>query len=124
MRGSARSVKMWGLTATLVGLALLAACAAPGAPAAAPRSETPLAAAPASPAASASAGGDWRAEWDRTLAAAKQEGRVVVMGPPGDGMRSALTAFQSAYPDIRLEYSGSLQQEFSPRMLAEREAGQ
>jgi len=115
---------MWALTATLLALALLSACAAQSPPAAAPRSEPPPPAAQASSPASPAASEDWRAQWDRTLAAAKQEGRVVVSGPPGDGMRTALTAFQSAYPDIRLEYTGTLQQEWSPRMLAEREAGQ
>ena len=42
--------------------------------------------------------------WEQTLAAAKKEGMVSVIGPQGSETRDALTlAFQKKYPDIRVE---------------------
>src|SRR5687767_1809953 len=55
----------------------------------------------------AAAGGDWKAEWDKTLAAAKAEGRVMVWGPPGDLIRKNITeGFRKAFPDITIEWLG------------------
>src|SRR5438128_421687 len=96
---------------------------APSAPAAAPAASAPAASAPASAAAPVAAGQDaWRAEWERTLAAAKQEGRVVVTGPPGESSRQALTAFQQTYPEIQVEFVGQRGADFISRTLAERRA--
>jgi iron(III) transport system substrate-binding protein len=86
---------------------------APAAPGGAP---------PAAPAAAPATSG--QTEWDRTVAAAKQEGRVVVGGPPGEIYRQALTAFQQAYPEIRVEYTGASGRDFGPKVVAERQAGQ
>lgn len=63
-------------------------------------------------------------EWERTLAAAKQEGTVVVGGPAGANFREALLAFQQAYPDIAVQFSGQSGRDFGPKVLAERQAGQ
>jgi iron(III) transport system substrate-binding protein len=63
-------------------------------------------------------------EWDRTVAAAKREGRVVVAGSPGDTYRQLYTAFQQAYPEIQVEYSGLSGRDFVPRLAAERQAEQ
>jgi iron(III) transport system substrate-binding protein len=99
----------------LIAVAIVAAgCAAPA----------PAPIAPAARIIEAPATSGWQAEWEQTLAAAKREGVVVVSGPPGDGIRQAMTAFQASYPDIRVEYSGVLQHAFSPKLLAEREGGQ
>ncbi|HLQ34735.1 MAG TPA: extracellular solute-binding protein [Chloroflexota bacterium] len=62
--------------------------------------------------------------WETTLAAAKQEGKVVVAGPPGDLYRRALMEFQKQYPQISVEYSGLSGRDFSPKVLPERQAGQ
>jgi len=35
-------------------------------------------------------GGDWRAQWDALVAAAKKEGQLVVQLPLGTGFRTAL----------------------------------
>jgi ABC-type Fe3+ transport system substrate-binding protein len=103
-------------TALAAALTLWVACA----PAAAP-----AAPAPASPAAPAAVGqDDWQARWETTLAAAKQEGRVVVFGPPGDAARQALTAFQNTYPEIQVEFFGARGADFITRLLAERRADQ
>src|SRR3990170_2645228 len=65
------------------------------------------------------------AEWEKTVAAAKKEGNVVVSGPTGAEARDALTeGFQKRYPGIRVDYDGSSTREFAPRVAAERKAGQ
>jgi iron(III) transport system substrate-binding protein len=58
------------------------------------------------------------------LAAARQEGVVVVAGPPGDLYRQALVAFEKTYPDIKVEYTGASGRDFGPKIIAERDAGQ
>lgn len=64
-------------------------------------------------------------EWARVLAAAKKEGRVVVLGPPGADVRNALTLpFQTSYPGIVVEYSGASGATIVPRLMTERRAGQ
>jgi iron(III) transport system substrate-binding protein len=67
---------------------------------------------------------DWEQEWERVVAAAKQEGRVVISATPGDAAREALTRFQTDYPDIRAEATGALAAPFQTRLQQEREAGQ
>ena len=66
----------------------------------------------------------WKVEWQKILAAAKKEGKVVVAGPPGQSYRDALIQFGKAYPDIQIEYVGLQGRDFAPRIVQEREAGQ
>ena len=67
---------------------------------------------------------DWQQRWDKTLSAAKKEGRVVVWGPPGESIRQAMTReFKKAYPDINIEYSGARGGEQAVRIKAERDGG-
>src|SRR5687767_1685543 len=94
-------------------------------PAAAPKAP----AAPVGPAGSAGgsaapSAGSAPSAWDRTLAAARQEGRVVVLGPPGEIYRAAISAFQQAYPDVQLDFTGVNPRDIIARLLAERDAGQ
>lgn len=64
-------------------------------------------------------------EWEQVLTAAKKEARVVVMGPPGAEARQALTTgFQKSFPGIEVEYNGAAGAKTSPRIVAERNAGQ
>jgi len=66
----------------------------------------------------------WQARWDKALAEAKKEGKVVVMGPPGDMIREAMNqGFRRAFPDITIEYSGARGGELATRVKAERDAG-
>lgn len=66
----------------------------------------------------------WQAEWERVLIAAKEEGNVAVLGPPGNDVRRALTEpFEKSFPGIKVEYSGAAGPKMSPRLLAERRAG-
>jgi ABC-type Fe3+ transport system substrate-binding protein len=62
--------------------------------------------------------------WGRTVAAAKREGKVVVFGPAGEILRTALLgSFKKSYPDIRLEYAGGRAVEHATKIKAERDGG-
>ena len=62
-------------------------------------------------------------EWGQVVKAAKQEGRVVVFGPPGTRARKALTEpFQKKF-GIKVEYTGAFGSEMSQKIMAERRAG-
>lgn len=64
-------------------------------------------------------------EWERVLKGAREEGKVVVLGPPGADPRKALTeGFQKLYPGIEVEYNGGPGSKLSARLLVERRAGQ
>jgi ABC-type glycerol-3-phosphate transport system substrate-binding protein len=65
---------------------------------------------------------DVPADWPATVAAAKKEGKVVVNTFPGDGYKRALKSFGQAYPDIKIEHTGLHSQDFSPRIMQERQA--
>ncbi|OGQ84024.1 MAG: hypothetical protein A3F90_14630 [Deltaproteobacteria bacterium RIFCSPLOWO2_12_FULL_60_19] len=67
---------------------------------------------------------DWQTDWDKTLAAAKKEGKVVVAGPPGQQFRNALSAFRKSYPEIQVDYVGIQGRDFTPRIMQERRADQ
>ena len=66
----------------------------------------------------------WQEKWDNALAGAKKEGKLVVLGPPGDQIREAITqGFGKAFPTISMEFSGARGGELSTRIKAERDAG-
>jgi iron(III) transport system substrate-binding protein len=98
---------MW-FTRCLVVIALGLAACGPAAPAA----PTPPPAASSNP------------EWDRVVAAAKQEGKVVVVGTTTDRLTSAVSnAVQTRY-GISVEYVGPSSREKVPQIQAERQANQ
>src|SRR4051794_32591958 len=98
---------------------LLAAC---GAPAAAPSAGSSGRSAASSPAAPAS--GPKPADWDALVAAARQEGAVSVLGPPGQEYRRVLVDdFQQAYPGIKAEFTSGRIGDNWARLQAERAAG-
>jgi iron(III) transport system substrate-binding protein len=69
--------------------------------------------------------GSTSSEWDQTVAAAKQEGKLVILGPPGADAREALTAnFQKRYPEIQIEFNSASGAQTAPKILTERQAGQ
>src|SRR4051812_14594760 len=50
------------------------------------------------PVSAAAENAGWKASWEETLAAARQEGKVVVSGPPSAELRKALpAAFKARY---------------------------
>jgi iron(III) transport system substrate-binding protein len=66
----------------------------------------------------------WQQKWNTALSQAKTEGKVVVMGPPGDRIRDAIVqGFSKAFPDISLEFSGARGGELATKIKAERDAG-
>lgn len=68
--------------------------------------------------------GGWQEKWNTAVAQAKKEGKVVVLGPPGDRIRDAIIQnFSKAFPDISLEFSGSRGGEAATKIKAERDAG-
>jgi iron(III) transport system substrate-binding protein len=111
----------------IAAVALLAACAAPAAQA--PRAAEP-AAAPAGASASGGAAStsaarpEWQSEWERTLAAARQEGVITTSINPGQLFRDWLFQFEKAYPGIRLELTSLDNPQFAARVLGERRGDQ
>ncbi len=63
--------------------------------------------------------------WDAVVAAARQEGRISIMGPQGNETRDALTlGFQQKYPDIQIDYQGLAGSPMAAKLLNELGAGQ
>jgi ABC-type Fe3+ transport system substrate-binding protein len=66
----------------------------------------------------------WKQPWDKTVSAAKAEGKVVVFGPAGEILRNALIdAFKKSFPEITLEYVGGRAAEQATQIKAERDGG-
>lgn len=60
------------------------------------------------------------APWNKTVAAAKQEGRIVIMGPAGTDVRDAFTqGFQKKYPEIQVDFNGMAGAQVAPKLLNE-----
>ena len=103
--------------AALTTLAGLTAACAPSAvappPAAAPPQGAP--AVPSRPA--------WEQDWEKLVAAAKQEGKVSVITRPGASYRKFLQSFEEAFPGIVAEQQEMLAIQLAPRLLQERNGG-
>jgi iron(III) transport system substrate-binding protein len=66
----------------------------------------------------------WQHKWNKALAGARTEGKVIVLGPPGDRIRDAVTqSFSKQFPDVTLEFSGARGGELATKVKAERDAG-
>jgi iron(III) transport system substrate-binding protein len=67
----------------------------------------------------------WEVTWDATVAAAVEEGKVVVTSCGGEGRRIAMTeGFEAAYPGITLEHSPINSRDLWPRVVTEAKLGQ
>ena len=74
--------------------------------------------------AAAPAAEDWQALWDKTVAAAKQEGQVVVCISPGVARREfLLKQWKADYPEIELSVQNVSGTSFVPGVAIERSAG-
>lgn len=115
---SARPSVMHRLFAFLMlAVSLPAAACAPAAPTAVPTSAPSAATQAVPPQSSAS-------DWDTVVAAAKQEGTVAVIGPPGADRRDSLVQpFENRY-GISVEYLAEPGAGMPPRISSERQAGQ
>ncbi len=66
----------------------------------------------------------WQEEWSAVVAKAKQEGKVMVWGPPGQLIRKGITdGFRKAFPGISIEYTGNRSSKFVVKLRAERKGG-
>src|SRR6266508_782708 len=66
----------------------------------------------------------WKEVWASAMSGAKKEARVVVLGPPGELIRQALTeGFSKTFPGIAIEYSGGRGSEQATKLRAERDGG-
>jgi len=63
------------------------------------------------------------AEWQRSVLAAKQEGRVGVFLYQRDNIETAVKAFETKFPDIQVIAASTPAAETGPRLMAERRAG-
>jgi iron(III) transport system substrate-binding protein len=66
---------------------------------------------------------DPQGSWDEVLAAARKEGKVVVLGPPTTEMRRDMPAAFKVRYGITMEYLGGRTAEVVARLRAERHAG-
>jgi ABC-type Fe3+ transport system substrate-binding protein len=67
---------------------------------------------------------DWKADWDRLVAAAKSEGVVSVAGSRSpDVRRVMIERWKQDFPGIDLQYTTGSSTQWMPKMMAEREAG-
>src|SRR5579885_2014379 len=103
------------LAALSGGAAVAAACGPASAPA------QPATA----PAASAPAKAAWEEEWDRLVAAARDEKVLSLASYSGIGYRRIVEAFQQAFPGITVEHQQfeSSSRDYVPRLLQELKAG-
>ncbi len=64
-------------------------------------------------------------DWNKTVAAAKKEGKVVIMGPVGADVKDAYTiGFQKKYPEIQVDFSGMGGPQLMTKLVAELKADQ
>ena len=67
----------------------------------------------------------WKAEWDKTVAAAKKEGKVVLLIPPSrTGRKFISKEWPKAFPDIKLSLTTLRSTQFVQRVRTERNAKQ
>jgi iron(III) transport system substrate-binding protein len=127
MRGRGWTWRGAGAVYPLLAAAVLLGGCGPSAGTPAPAAANPAASerqAGTSGAATAAAPAGWEAEWERTLAAAREEGVVALSQQPGGNFREWISHFERKYPGIRIELSGMTGSEASARILAERRGEQ
>ena len=67
---------------------------------------------------------DWKKKWEKTLAAARAEGQLVVATSPNQIRRALLQKrWQKDYPDIKLNLTSVRGSTFLPKLATERKAG-
>jgi iron(III) transport system substrate-binding protein len=106
-------------------LVITTACSSAPAPepTASKASATAAPASKAEPSAAAPSKEAWQAEWDKTLAAAKQEGKITLITHPGTDYQRLVQLFQEKYPEIKVEHTGARPSDISPKVIAEQQNG-
>ena len=73
----------------------------------------------------AGAAENWKEDWDRTVAAAKKEGVLIISAPSGRVWRDTIdNEWKKLYPEIELKMTPAASREFWPRIVKEQEVGQ
>jgi ABC-type Fe3+ transport system substrate-binding protein len=125
--------RSWRAVLIVIGALVAAACgpsaqpkpAAPVASAPAPAGRPAPAAAPQAAAPAAPLPASVQQEWERVVAAAAQEGKVVAAVPPGPQYEPAIRqAFTKAFPNIQVEMVNIIGGQFRQRVEKERAADQ
>jgi len=62
--------------------------------------------------------GDWKQEWDKTVAAAEKEGEVTIYGQSRAGVGKAILAFKDAYPKIKINFVGGSGSDLAKKIMA------
>jgi iron(III) transport system substrate-binding protein len=106
--------RMLHLTGLTGAAALIAACSQPAAPAPAANQAAPQMA--------GSTGG--ASDWNSIVAAAKQEGTIVLSTHAGSGYEKYVEAVRTALPDLKLEATTIKASDFAPRVIVEQQNGQ
>ena len=74
--------------------------------------------------ATSAAAQDWKKTWEETLAAARKEGKVTVVGSPDPVMRNeVIPAFEKRFPGIKVDYLAGRSAEIVERVKLERASG-
>ena len=68
--------------------------------------------------------GQGRAEWEKTVAAARKEGTVVISASSSELLRQVLATFEQDHPGIKLDYHSMNGRDFRARAEKERDVGQ
>ena len=71
----------------------------------------------------ASVHGDWKQDWEKTVAAAEKEGEISLYGQSRAGVGKALLAFKDAYPKIKINFVGGSGSDLAKKITAEKRAG-
>ena len=66
--------------------------------------------------------GDWKQDWDKTVAAAEKEGEVTIYGQSRAGVGKAILAFKDAYPKIKINFIGGSGSDLAKKIMAEKRA--
>jgi iron(III) transport system substrate-binding protein len=103
---------------SLLALALVVGCGPAAAPPAVPTAMPTTGARAGAPSSA-----DWQAAWNALVEAARQEGKVVVKGPPTAAVRTALpAAFRDRF-GVEMEYVGGPSGDAAIQLASERQAG-
>lgn len=66
--------------------------------------------------------GDWKQDWEKTVAAAEKEGEVTIYGQSRAGVGKAIMAFKDAYPKIKINFVGGSGSDLAKKIMAEHRA--
>ena len=69
-----------------------------------------------------SVNGDWKQDWEKTVAAAEKEGEVTLYAQSRAGVGKALLAFKDAYPKININFVGGSGSDLAKKITAEKRA--